>query len=121
MKQRLIIIAMSLILLLSAGSIWVTNQADAFSQTILQHGSKGDEVRELQGRLQFLGFYHGNIDGDYGTHTRDSVYTFQKQFGLKIDGVAGPQTKNKLKKATAAWQPDQGSSNTNQQTGQQGN
>lgn len=117
MSKRLIIIGMSLMLFLSAGSILIWNQADAFSQTVLQQGAKGDEVRELQGRLQFLGFYHGQIDGDYGVHTRDSVYTFQNQFGLKIDGKAGPETKNKLKQATAAWKPGQGSA----QQGQQGN
>ncbi len=59
---------------------------------LLGSGSKGDEVRRLQVRLQDLGYYRGNIDGDYGTGTKTAVQTFQKINGLDADGIAGQKT-----------------------------
>ena len=37
-----------------------------------------------------------NIDGKYGTATRNSVIAFQAQHGLKADGKVGPATWNAL-------------------------
>ncbi len=59
---------------------------------LLNSGSKGDEVRRLQVRLQDLGYYRGSIDGDYGTGTKTAVQTFQKINGLDADGIAGQLT-----------------------------
>lgn len=47
------------------------------------------EVVLLQQRLKDIGFYYGDIDGYYGYLTRDAVCSFQKAFGLKVDGIAG--------------------------------
>ena len=49
---------------------------------LLNSGSQGDEVRRLQVRLQDLGYYRGNIDGDYGTGTKTAVQTFINIIGL---------------------------------------
>lgn len=38
----------------------------------------------------------GPIDGIFGPNTRDFVYKFQKDYGLKIDGIVGNATWNKL-------------------------
>jgi N-acetylmuramoyl-L-alanine amidase len=75
----------------------------SFGQTTLQYGSRGGDVYELQGRLKFIGFYKGAIDGHYGWQTYQAVRTFQSRFGLRVDGVAGAQTKSKLSAATKAW------------------
>ena len=63
---------------------------------LLNSGSQGDEVRRLQVRLQDLGYYRGNIDGDYGTGTKTAVQTFQKINGLDADGIAGQLTQTLL-------------------------
>lgn len=60
--------------------------------TKLKKGSKGNEVEVLQTRLRELGFYGGNIDGDFGSITERGVLLFQKAQGLKEDGIVGPQT-----------------------------
>lgn len=75
----------------------------AEAQTVVKLGSVGGYVWELQGRLQFLGFYHGKIDGVFGYQTYWAVRNFQYQFGMKVDGVVGPKTKEKLWKATRHW------------------
>ncbi|MFU0791597.1 MAG: spore cortex-lytic enzyme [Virgibacillus proomii] len=72
----------------------------AFSSQVIQHGAAGDDVIELQARLQYLGFYNGKIDGVFGWGTYWALRNFQYEFGLEIDGLAGPTTKQKLVKAS---------------------
>lgn len=72
----------------------------AFSPQVIQHGAVGDDVIELQARLQYLGFYNKEIDGVFGWSTYWALRNFQYEFGLEIDGLAGETTKNKLVQAT---------------------
>ncbi|MBE5814002.1 MAG: hypothetical protein E7320_02185 [Clostridiales bacterium] len=53
-------------------------------------------VYALQLALQKLGYYSGNLDGDYGQKTDDAVYNFQKANKLSRDGDAGPITQTAL-------------------------
>ncbi len=78
---------------------------DVFGNTILKVGSKHTDVYELQGRLQFLGFYKGKIDGEFGWSTYWAVRNFQYKFGMKVDGIVGFKTKLKLWEATKNWKP----------------
>ncbi|WP_225435187.1 spore cortex-lytic enzyme [Bacillus aerolatus] len=72
----------------------------AFSGQVIQKGASGDDVIELQARLQYIGYYKGKIDGVYGWGTYWAVRNFQEAFGLPIDGLVGATTKNKLVKAS---------------------
>ncbi|NBJ70472.1 MULTISPECIES: spore cortex-lytic enzyme [Clostridia] len=72
----------------------------AFSSQVIQHGAVGEDVIELQARLQYLGFYNGKIDGVFGWGTYWALRNFQYEFGLEIDGLAGATTKQKLAKAS---------------------
>ena len=56
---------------------------------VLQMNSVGIEVKQLQMRLQELGYYSGEVDGQFGGGTRTSVEAFQRQHGLDADGIAG--------------------------------
>ncbi|MFN7824847.1 MAG: peptidoglycan-binding domain-containing protein [Pseudobdellovibrionaceae bacterium] len=58
----------------------------------LQKGSSGEDVRALQSRLRELGYYGGNIDGEFGAITERGVSLFQKAQGLKADGIVGSKT-----------------------------
>lgn len=73
---------------------------DAFSAQVIQQGAVGDDVIELQSRLQHVGFYSGKIDGVFGWGTYWALRNFQYEFGMKIDGIAGATTKEKLAKAS---------------------
>ena len=46
--------------------------------------------------MQYLGFYNGEIDGVFGWRTYWALRNFQYEFGLKVDGLAGAKTKEKL-------------------------
>jgi N-acetylmuramoyl-L-alanine amidase len=61
-------------------------------QTLSKVGSTGDEVKQIQTRLKNWGYYNGEIDGIYGTLTKNAVLYFQRKNGLTADGVAGPET-----------------------------
>lgn len=59
--------------------------------TPLQQGSRGDDVRAVQQRLNALG-NHLETDGVFGPATHQAVAAFQKKAGLTADGIVGPQT-----------------------------
>ena len=75
------------------------------TSSALRSGSQGDAVRELQRKLKKLGFYNGNIDGDFGPGTDAAVKRFQTQYGLTADGVAGARTLAALDSAQATASP----------------
>mgnify|MGYP006351935225 FL=1 len=77
-------------------SLVISTHAHAFSGQVIERGAFGDDVIELQARLQYLGIYHGQIDGKCGYGTYNAVRQFQEQYGLKVDGIAGQDTKQKL-------------------------
>lgn len=57
-----------------------------------KEGDSGSKVTKLQQALEFLGYYTGEIDGSYGAKTVEAVKRFQKNRGMKQDGVAGAST-----------------------------
>ncbi|MCL1631847.1 spore cortex-lytic enzyme [Sporolactobacillus sp. CPB3-1] len=77
-----------------------TGEANAFSNRVIMRGDTGDDVVELQARLQYISYYKGKIDGSFGYGTYWALRNFQSQYGLTIDGMAGNDTKQKLIKAT---------------------
>lgn len=80
--------------------IFPETRTNAFSSQVIQRGAVGDDVIELQARLQNIGYYQGKIDGVYGWGTYWALRNFQKDFGLPIDGFAGETTKKKLANAS---------------------
>ncbi|MEH7236880.1 spore cortex-lytic enzyme [Bacillus sp. JJ1562] len=90
-----------LILFVSVFIGGTANNVHAFSEQIIQRGATGDDVIELQSRLQYNGYYHGTIDGVYGWGTYWAVRNFQKAFGLEeVDGLVGDKTKAMINRFT---------------------
>ena len=73
-------------------------------QTLSKVGSTGEEVRQIQTKLKEYGVYTGEVDGIYGTQTKNAVIAFQKYNGLAADGIAGEQTLRKLGISSGAGQ-----------------
>jgi len=84
------------LLLLSGVYIIAPVQTGAFTSQQLQQGSFGDDVIELQSRLQYISLYTGAIDAKFGYGTYWALRKFQENYGLPVDGVAGAKTKAKL-------------------------
>ena len=68
----------------------------AIAGLILRPGDRGDAIAQLQQRLKELGFYKGSIDADYGEGTQAAVTAFQREKGIKADGIAGSVTQSLL-------------------------
>lgn len=55
-------------------------------------GSRGEDVKTLQTRLNELGYDCGAVDGIFGAKTYNAVVKFQKDHGLSVDGIVGKNT-----------------------------
>jgi peptidoglycan hydrolase-like protein with peptidoglycan-binding domain len=58
-----------------------------------------DDLEGVQTALTKLGYKPGTIDGKDGKNTRLAVHAFQTAAKIRIDGIAGPETRQALKKA----------------------
>ncbi|MDG5470665.1 spore cortex-lytic enzyme [Jeotgalibacillus sp. ET6] len=85
-----------IVCLLFFQGIFQSAESSAFSGQTIQRGAFGDDVIELQARLQYIGYYEGQIDGDFGWGTYWALRNFQQDYGLDIDGLAGETTRTKL-------------------------
>ena len=63
---------------------------------LLRNGSRGRAVQAMQYYLIQNGFTPGTPDGIFGANTQRAVESFQRQNGLSVDGIVGPNTWNNL-------------------------
>lgn len=63
---------------------------------VMQNGTRGVAVQNLQARLVELGYYSITPDGIYNSDDISTVRTFQNKNGLKADGIAGLETQQIL-------------------------
>lgn len=66
----------------------------------VSYGSRGSDVTELQKRLNENG-YQLEVDGVFGTKTKNAVQDYQRKNSLDVDGIAGEKTWGSLTKAAA--------------------
>ncbi|MBC7270426.1 MAG: peptidoglycan-binding protein [Streptomyces sp.] len=105
MLRRIVRLFAAFVMVMSgvvAGTVATAGTAHAdgcytWSRTLSQ-GASGSDVTQLQIRL---GGYPGYgsvlaVDGSFGPATAAALKRFQSAYGLAADGVAGPNTYNKL-------------------------
>lgn len=78
----------------------------------LRMWDQGDDVAEVQTKLQAMGIDPGKIDGVYGPKTIAAVTQYQSldptKVGGKVDGIAGPMTQGALSRDfSGSWMGDQ--------------
>jgi N-acetylmuramoyl-L-alanine amidase len=81
-----------LILSLVSGVCYYYYKVWTTESVLSRYGSRGQEVKDIQYQLRKWGYYDGKIDGIYGWKTTQAVKKFQRKNGLKVDGIAGPNT-----------------------------
>ena len=62
---------------------------------LLKYGSQGNDVKDLQNRLNANG-YNLSVDGSFGKNTLSAVKDYQQKNGLEVDGIVGNNTWGKL-------------------------
>lgn len=62
-------------------------------------------TKQKQHLLAYLGYYVGNIDGDWGQLSETATRAFQKDYGIEADGIAGNETEKALKHAVTYGMP----------------
>ncbi|SEA54404.1 peptidoglycan L-alanyl-D-glutamate endopeptidase CwlK [Thalassobacillus cyri] len=76
---------------------------------LLEKGENGTAIKRLQEQLLDMGYrlpkYGAN--GDFGAETETVVKAFQKDRGIKVDGIVGPVTRQELKEAAKPVLPDE--------------
>jgi len=72
---------------------------------VLEKGDRGERVSEMQDQLRNLGYGEQlggkSSDGKFGPRTEEAVKTFQRDHGLKDDGIVGSQTMKAFSEAAA--------------------
>lgn len=63
----------------------------------LKYGFTGDDVAQLQSRLAALKYYDGKTSGVYSQAVVAAVESFQKDFNLKVTGIADKETLDTVK------------------------
>lgn len=62
----------------------------------LRKGSKGTQVKYLQQDLNYIMKSNLEVDGDFGKLTDAALRSFQKKYGLYIDGIYGIKSHSKM-------------------------
>ncbi|MDA2978899.1 MAG: peptidoglycan-binding protein [Actinomycetota bacterium] len=65
---------------------------------------RGDDVAELQARLNSLGFECGKVDGIFGPDSLTGLLDFQRNRDMADDGIAGPRVAEELRLVDLATQ-----------------
>lgn len=68
----------------------------SFSRASASASQGADLVVQVQRSLRDRGYYQGPIDGIYGSGTQRAVERFQRDRGLRVDGVIGGETLSAL-------------------------
>jgi N-acetylmuramoyl-L-alanine amidase len=86
----------AMVSLLSVAVMPALSQMSGVMRPVIQMGSQGNEVSELQAALKLLGYFPGNVDAYFGESTVVAVTQFQQSAGIEADGVVGSATWNRL-------------------------
>ncbi|MBD2185834.1 peptidoglycan-binding protein [Planktothrix sp. FACHB-1355] len=68
---------------------------------VLRQGDKGEGVKDLQDRLRDLGYFKSRSTGAFGSVTKAAVIRFQRDKGLRPDGIVDKKTQAALETSSS--------------------
>lgn len=85
---RFITLALVLVLIL----LPLSGTAQQIGARNLRQGDRGQDVAEVQRRLERWGYFDGPVNGTFGPLTLAAVQLFQQRNGLPVTGIVADQT-----------------------------
>lgn len=89
---------------LSVLTVHAVNNNDFFNLDNAVTTATVSENKAIQKKLKDLGYYKSAVDGIIGPISKTAIRKFQKDYGLKVDGIVGPQTLKALGISTGKYQ-----------------
>ena len=100
MKKKWIAFSICAAIITSSAAIAAAPTAHAAGPETVAYGMTSRDVPDLQYRLKTLGYFNTGVTSYFGSATRQSLIKFQRDYGIKVDGIAGRQTWAMLKKVS---------------------
>ncbi|MDZ7672751.1 MAG: cell wall hydrolase [Halanaerobiales bacterium] len=96
MRKLFMVLVITMFIFVSYVNVVKADDFYDLGTRMLEYGDEGSDVAILQQELTDLNLYSGRIDGIYGKKTVEAVKRLQKANELKVDGIAGNSTIQKL-------------------------
>lgn len=71
-------------------------ERQASEQGYLHQAMRSEQIREVQKKLNEIGYHSGNVDGKWGPETQAAVRNFQKAKGIEATGQLDQRTLDEL-------------------------
>ena len=88
--RRILVFMMALFAILYSGTFVLIDTFNPNEEVVVT--ATQSENKQIQQRLKELGYYYGNIDGIIGSQSLSAIRNFQRDYGLTVDGIVGPNT-----------------------------
>jgi len=104
-KNKILAASMVFVLLIGALSVLTYHviNNETLNNEIVQTATVS-ENKAIQKKLKNLGYYYAGIDGIIGSKSKTAIKNFQRDYGLTVDGIVGPQTLKALGITTGNYQ-----------------
>jgi len=96
MRKLFMVLVITMFIFVSYVNVVKADDFYDLGTRMLEYGDEGSDVAILQQELTDLNLYSGKIDGIYGKKTVEAVKRLQKANELKVDGIVGNSTIQKL-------------------------
>lgn len=94
MKKKVFTIVLAVFVLLICSVAVIPKEVNALN---IVKGDTVSNIKIVQTRLSDLGYYKYKVDGIWGWRTTSAVKSFQRDYGLTVDGIVGKNTEQAMK------------------------
>ena len=94
MKKKVFTIVLAVFVLLICSVAVIPKEVNALN---IVKGDTVSNIKIVQTRLSDLGYYKYKVDGIWGWRTTSAGKSFQRDYGLTVDGIVGKNTEQAMK------------------------